>query len=93
MLQELFLHCRVMWDKMRAALNSREILASKAEKVGLARKSQDQANDCVEVEEAETYPIWRRCIRYGIGVTDIVNDSVTPISVRRFKQPSAVVCL
>jgi hypothetical protein len=48
MLQELFLHCRVMRHKMRLARSSREILAIKAEKLGLARKSQDDANDCVE---------------------------------------------
>ncbi|HKR15449.1 MAG TPA: hypothetical protein VJT15_25505 [Pyrinomonadaceae bacterium] len=59
-------------------MKSNEILAIIAEKTGIARKSQDDANGCIDEMETEPEPVKGRCIRYGNGVTDIVNDSVTP---------------
>ena len=81
---------------MRLARNSREILAIKAKKLGLARKSQDGVNDYGEDARVKSYPIGNRSIRYGNGVTDIVNDSVTPFlraASEKVRQPSLRVCL
>jgi len=49
-----------------------------AEKPTIARNSQANANDCNEER-------FKCRIRYGIGVTDIVTISVTPISEPQMK--------